>query len=122
MLTSIDNFFLLTLTFLFCHELDAILHHEWRLFAFLNRLDDERAYAGFALLHIPLFGLFLWFVAHPATWFFIAADSFVIIHLGLHWWFRTDPRYEFQGFVSNLFIVGSAFLGAIHLILLLTIN
>lgn len=119
MFTDPNNLFLLMITFFLCHELDAIRHHEWRLFAFLNRLDDDAAYAVFALLHIPLFGLFLWFVANPATWFYVAADSFSIIHLGLHWWFRSHSRYEFQGFVSNLFIVGTAVLGALHLILLL---
>jgi hypothetical protein len=120
MFTDPDSLFLLMLALLFCHELDAIRHHEWRLFAFLNRLDDETAYAVFAVLHIPFFGLFLWFVVYPTAWFFIAADSFAIIHLGLHWWFRTDPRYEFQGFVSNLFIIGTALTGAAHLFLLFT--
>ncbi len=119
MLTHPDTLFLLMLTLFLCHELDAIRHHEWRLFAFLNRLDDDVAYAIFALLHIPLFFLFLWFVAYPAPWFYTAADSFAIIHLGLHWWFRTDPRYEFQGFVSNFFIVGTALAGAAHLLLYL---
>ncbi|WP_420641011.1 DUF6713 family protein [Candidatus Leptofilum sp.] len=113
-----ENLFLLMVALFLCHELDAIRHHEWRLFAFINRLDDETGYAVFALLHIPLFFLFLWFVANPTAWFFIAADSFAIIHLGLHLWFRSDPRYEFQGFVSNFFIVGTAVFGAIHLILL----
>jgi hypothetical protein len=114
-----DSLFLLIVTFLFCHELDAIRHYEWRLFAFINRLDDDTAYAVFAILHMPLFGLFLWFTAHPATWFFIAVDSFAIVHMGLHWWFRTHPRYEFRGFVSNLFIAGAAVSGALHLFLLL---
>lgn len=120
MFTDPDSVYLLMVALLFCHELDAIRHHEWRLFAFLNRLDDDTAYAVFAVLHIPFFGLFLWFVAHPTAWFFIAADSFAILHLGLHWWFRTDPRYEFQGFVSNLFIIGTALAGAAHLLFFLT--
>lgn len=120
MFTAPNSLFLLMLALLSCHELDAIRHHEWRLFAFLNRLDDDTAYAVFAMLHIPFFGLFLWFVAYPTAWFFTAADSFAIIHLGLHWWFRTDPRYEFQGFVSNLFIIGTALTGAAHLFLLIT--
>ncbi|WP_420629131.1 DUF6713 family protein [Candidatus Leptofilum sp.] len=120
MFTNPDNLFLLMLAFFLCHELDAIRHHEWRLFAFINRLDDETGYAMFAMLHIPLFAIFLWFVANPARWFFVAADSFAFIHLGLHWWFRSDSRYEFQGFVSSFFIVGTAVLGAAHLILLFT--
>ena len=119
MLTNPDILFRLMLALFLCHELDAIRHHEWRLFAFINRLNDDAAYAVFAVLHIPLFLLFLWFVAQPATWFYIAADSFAIIHLGLHTWFRTDPRYEFHGFVSHLFIGGTAVCGAVHLLLLL---
>lgn len=118
MLANPNSLFLLMLTLFLCHELDAIRHHEWRLFAFINRLDDGAAYAVFAMLHIPLFFLFLWFVANPATWFYIAADSFAIIHLGLHWWFRSDPRYEFQGFVAKFFIIGTALTAASHLFLL----
>lgn len=114
-----DALFFLMITFFLCHELDAIRHHEWRLFAFLNRLEDNTAYAVFAVLHIPIFFLYIWFVANPAAWFTIAADSFAVIHLGLHWWFRTDPRYEFQGFVSNFFIIGTALAGAAHLLLYL---
>lgn len=117
----LDPLFFLTLSLLFCHELDAIRHHEWRLFAFLNRLDNERAYRLFILLHIPLFGLVFWFVAYPAVGFVIFVDVFVMVHLGLHRWFRAHPHYEFQGFVSNLFIVGAAATGAGHLLLLLTI-
>jgi hypothetical protein len=119
MFANPDTLFLLMLSFFLCHELDAIRHHEWRLFAFINRLEDDAAYAVFTFLHIPLFGFLLWFVANPAIWFFIAADSFAIIHLGLHGWFRTDPRYEFQGFASNLFIIGTALAGAAHLLVFL---
>lgn len=122
MLTNPNTLFLLMLTFFLCHELDAIRHHEWRLFAFINRLEDDAAYTVFTGLHIPLFFLYLWFVANPATWFFVAADVFAIIHLGLHYWFRTDPRYEFRGLLSNLFIIGTALAGAAHLFLLLTAN
>jgi len=119
MFSNPDALFFLMIAFFLCHELDAIRHHEWRLFAFLNRLEDNTAYAVFAVLHLPIFFLFIWFVANPAAWFTIAADSFAIIHLGLHWWFRTDPRYEFQGVVSNLFIIGTALAGALHLMLYL---
>ena len=117
-----DALFFLTLSLLFCHELDAIRHHEWRLFAFLNRLDDDSAYRVFTVLHIPLFGLFLWFVAYPAEGFTLFVDFFVVVHLGLHWWFRSHPRYEFEGFVSNFFIVGTAVAGVSHLALFLIVG
>ena len=119
MQSTLNFLFYLALAFLFCHELDAIYRREWRLFSFLNRFDDETAYRLFIVAHIPLFVLFLWFVAYPAFWFYVFVDGFVVMHLGLHWWFRTHPQYEFKGFVSNLFIVGAAIVGSVHLLLFL---
>ena len=110
--------FLLGVALIFTHELDAIRHHEWRMFAFLRPLEDVNAYYVFTLAHIPLFLLFLWNVANPSLTFAIAADLFLIIHVGLHILFRNHPLYEFRGWVSNGLIGGAGLTGTLHLILL----
>ena len=110
--------FYLALALIFTHELDAIKHHEWRIFAFLRPLGDVRAYQVFTLLHIPLFILFLWIVQNPNLLIMILVDIFLIVHVGLHFLFRNHPHYEFQGWLSNGLIVGAGLAGASHLILL----
>lgn len=52
---TLGLFFWLNLALLLVHELDAVRRQQWRMFALLNRLDDERAHQLFALLHVPLF-------------------------------------------------------------------
>ncbi|MGF1504806.1 MAG: DUF6713 family protein [Anaerolineae bacterium] len=46
-------------------------------------------------------------------------DIFLIAHAGLHWLFRSHPEHAFEGWFSNLWIVGGGVLGALHLVLLL---
>ncbi|MEM7115266.1 MAG: DUF6713 family protein [Chloroflexota bacterium] len=113
MLTEI--IFALGIALLFTHELDAIRHHEWRIFAFLRPFGDEGAYQLFVLLHIPLFLLFLWPLLAPARGLEIVIDAFLIIHVGLHYLFRTHPDYTFQGWLSHGVIVLAGFVGAWHL-------
>lgn len=100
------------------HELDAIQHHEWRLFAFLRPFGDEIAYRIFTLAHVPLFLWFFWMAPHPARWFEIGIDLFLIIHVGLHFFFRRHPLYEFKGWLSHGLIAGAGLAGLVHLLLI----
>ncbi len=114
-----NTIYLLGVALLFTHELDAIKHHEWRLFAFLiNPLGDKMAYRVFTLVHVPLFFLFMWMVAYPRLNFEIAVDLFLIVHVGLHYLFRNHPSYEFSGWFSHGIIGGAGLMGALHLILI----
>lgn len=115
--TLLEPLFFLTLSCLFCHEMDAIYRHEWRIFAFLQRFDDQTAYQIFTAAHLPLFFVLLWFIADPTNGFVIVVDGFAIVHMGLHWYFRQHPSYEFAGFLSNLFIVGAGISAIAHLLL-----
>lgn len=111
--------FVVGISLLLTHELDAIQHHEWRLFAFLRPFGEERAYQLFVLLHIPLFILFLWLVIAPVRWLEIALDLFLIIHVGLHYLFRNHPDYTFSGWFSHGVIAAAGVVGALHLVLTL---
>ncbi len=118
----IDLIFYLGLSFLFAHELDAIKQHEWRIFPGLSNLEDNLSYQLFVALHIPLFVLILWLLCHPSEqihfWFQLSIDGFLIIHLGLHHFFKSHDKYEFTQQFSKIIINLAALTGLIHLILL----
>lgn len=115
------NDFLLfsVLGLLFTHELDAIRHHEWRLFPGLNRLRDDQGYVVFTLIHVPLFALLIALAAQPVSArgsFEVGVHAFALIHAGLHLGFRRHPAYGFRGWVSNGLIAGAALVGVAGLI------
>jgi hypothetical protein len=122
-MTFIDLFFWLNLALLLAHELDAVRRQEWRMFAFLNRLDDEQAHQLFVVLHVPLFIIIFWFLSRPGqpiyVWFQLIVDAFLIIHWGLHRLFRNYPANGFTTFFSKRLIEGMALLGLVHAALLL---
>lgn len=122
-MTFIDLLFWLNLALLLAHELDAVQRQEWRMFIFLNRLDDEQAHQLYALLHVPLFILIFWFLSRPNQpiyfWFQLAIDIFLIVHLGLHLLFQNHPANTFANTFSMRLIAGMALLGLIHIGLLL---
>ncbi len=120
----IDLIFYLGLFFLFVHELDAIKQHEWRIFPGLSKLEDDLSYQLFVALHIPLFVLILWFLYYLSEqirfWFKIGIDVFLIIHFGLHHFFKSHDKYEFTQQFSKIIINLAALIGLIHLILVFT--
>jgi hypothetical protein len=122
----IDLIFYTGLSLLLTHELDAIKQHEWRIFPGLSNLKDNLSYPLFVILHIPLFILILWLLCHPSEyvqfWFQISVDGFLIIHLGLHHFFKSHDKYEFTQQFSKIIINLMALTGLIHIILLFTIK
>ena len=121
-MTFLDLLFWLNLALLLAHELDAVRRQEWRMFAFLNRLDDERAHQLFVLLHVPLFIVVFWFLSgldRPVYfWFQLVIDIFLVIHWGLHLLFRNHPANVFTKPFSTRLIAGMALLGLIQATLL----
>jgi hypothetical protein len=117
MISALDLLFYLGIGWLATHELDAIKHHEWRIFFFLKPFDDQTAYRIFVALYIPLFAAILY--AAPSRPFQIAFDLFLMVHVGLHIAFRNLPSYEFDNGFSNFLILGAGVVGALHLGLLL---
>lgn len=104
------------------HELDAVHKHEWRLLYVLRSMPDEIARRWFIALHVPLFTIILWLVAHTNStvgfWSIVALDVFAIIHAGLHLRLSSNEKYEFHALHSKFYIFGAAALGGIHLLLL----
>ena len=109
--------FFLNVALLTTHELDAIYRHEWRIFFGRTSLSDENAYYLFTLLHIPLFASIFWQAGQGDMWFEIAFDTFLIVHVGLHYLFRNHPAYEFNNWFSNAIIWAAGLFGLLHLML-----
>lgn len=111
-------FFVLGLSFLLVHEMDAVRCQEWKLFIFLSQMEEQAAYRIFTFIHIPLYGWLFWELAHnPAIALITALDTFFIIHVLLHWGFRRHPDYQFNSWFSWLLIVGAGLCGALDLVL-----
>ena len=111
-------FFLLGVSLLLVHELDAVRCHEWRMFPGLSALSDRWGLRLFIFLHVPLlFALLGAVAAGPGATLVAALDVFFILHLGLHLLFLRHPRNEFRDALSWTLIVGTAVSGGIDLLL-----
>ncbi|MGI9405612.1 MAG: DUF6713 family protein, partial [Hyphomicrobiaceae bacterium] len=112
--------YLLAVSFMFTHEMDAIRRHEWRVFPLADRLPDETGFLVFVLLHVPGFALVMWLSipldANVATPFQIAFSIFCIVHVGLHKLLERRLAFEFNNPLSQLLIWGSGVFGLGHLI------
>ena len=117
-----DTIFYIGIVLLFTHELDAISRHEWRMFPFICQLEESLGYRVFVMLHIPLLLLIFWFIAYASESmryvFQICMDIFFILHLGIHYLFRSHPKNEFRGTFSTSLIGLTALAGFVHLILI----
>jgi hypothetical protein len=111
--------FLLGVSMLFTHELDAMTHAEWRVLPLTSWLDPEFGRIAFVGLHVPIFSLVLGLLTsklperarRAQVW--IAA--FMVAHAALHFGFSGHPAYTFAGVLSNGLIFGSAALSTAYL-------
>jgi hypothetical protein len=111
--------FLLGVSLLFTHELDAMTHSEWRVLPLTSWMALELGRLTFVVLHVPIFAFLLgWLtsrlperVASAQFW----VSAFLVAHAGLHLAFSGHPAYTFEGALSNTLIFGSAILGAVYL-------
>jgi len=109
-------YFLLGLSFILTHELDAMTAKEWRIFPGLSLLDDERGRQWFVALHIPLFAVLLWGLtgAHQKSWIW-GFDIFTIVHLVAHILMHKHSENGFRRPLSWFIIVGAAVMGGVDL-------
>lgn len=112
-----DAVFSIVVAWFAVHELDAIRRREWRFFFAPTPLDDETAYRAFTALHVPLFALLVW--GSHSTPVQVGFDVFLLAHAALHLLLRDHPRVAFGSWFSGVWIYGGAFLGVIHLALVL---
>ena len=123
MQTAANLLFYFLLSLLIVHELDASRRHEWRMFIILNKMDDERAFQIFSILHIPLLMVIFWLITSPSVivvfWSQVVLATFLIIHKFLHNSFQKHPKNEFDTAFSKRLIDLMAVVGFIQLVLIL---
>ncbi len=113
--------FLVGVSLLFTHELDAMTHMEWRVLPLTSWLAPELGRLAFVSLHVPIFAFVLgWLTSHVpgrvlTAQFWVA--TFLVLHAGLHLAFSGHREYTFEGILSNTLIFGSAACGATYLYL-----
>jgi hypothetical protein len=104
---------------LFTHELDAVAHHEWRIFPLIRLLPENLALNVFVLAHVPLFAVAIATVASSnlkaQKVAKVSIAAFFIVHAVLHALFTGHPQYEFFSFTSLTLIFGGAILGGAYL-------
>ena len=110
--------FILCITWILIHELDAIKEREWRFFFVRIPIQEEAAYRIFTALHVPLIIWILWNI--DSVSFQYGLSIFLIVHLGLHIGLRNHPKVAFDNWFSWVWIAGGAILGGLQIILLST--
>ncbi|HOT46418.1 MAG TPA: hypothetical protein PLM53_16820 [Spirochaetota bacterium] len=113
--------FILTISLLILHEMDAIRRKEWKLFVGLKDLPEERGYLVFSILHLPLCFIILYFIMNSDNEYYylftLVVNIFLIFHGGIHLLFRKKKDNEFAGTYSYVIIFLMSVLGAIQLAL-----
>ncbi len=115
-----DNiFFLLGLSLIFVHEMDAIRCKEWRIYPGLSMLNDNTGRIVFLFAHIPIFYWLLWLLSNGLAidTFRIGFNIFLIVHLGLHLIFLKHKNNEFKDLISWAIIAGTGICGLLDLVL-----
>ena len=102
----------------FTHELDAAMRHEWRVLPLTSWMPEQTGKQIFIWLHIPLFFLIFWFSGITSTnGFRIGLSAFAVVHVGLHWFFRKHPAYEFNNTSSWSLILLTGGLGSAYVVM-----
>ena len=114
--------FAIVLALLISHELDAMIRAEWALLPGLNQLDDSVAADWFNLLHVPIFGLLLWFLTSSAQRSrrraIVVVNIFVAGHAVVHAVVRGADAYHFEAPVEPITVYLAGILAGIHLFVL----
>lgn len=112
-------FFLIGLSFIIVHEMDAIKCQEWTIFPLLSKLNEKTGYFVFTAIHIPLYLLLFWGLYRqngPNQNLITGLDIFFIIHVFLHVVFLKHPKNQFKSVFSWIIILGAGIAGLIDIL------
>ena len=110
------DFYLIGLSFIIMHEMDAIRCKEWRIFPGLSLLNDKLGYILFIFLHIPLFYWIFIETQADNKKFSVGFDYFLIVHMFLHIGFLMHKKNEFKDWISWAIIIGASIFGLLDLL------
>ena len=115
--------FVLKLSLLLLHEMDAVRAREWKMFIFLKSMREETAYIIFSVVHLPLYFWALFTISQTFssgyTFVYLITDVFLIAHTVIHFFFRRHAANGFSSAYSNALIYIMGVLAVIHLILII---
>jgi len=115
--------FLVILSLLLVHEMDAIRAKEWKMFVVLKDITEETAYRVFTFIHFPLYlAAFYVLFCNGVTAsdvLKIMIDIFLVFHAFVHYAFRKHRNNGFHTWFSKINIYSMAALALLHLCLLL---
>ncbi len=112
--------FLIGVSLIVLHEMDAIRCQEWRILPGLSLLNDKSGQIVFLLIHLPIFYWLFWQLTNsPNTETFrVGFDIFLIFHLGLHILFLKHKNNKFKDWISWIIIAGAGMCGSFDLIIM----
>ena len=116
--------FLITLSLLLVHEMDAIQAKEWKMFIVLKDMADEMACKVFIGIHFPLYFCAFYALLSGGTAEYvlkIIIDVFLLGHAVIHFAFRKHVDNGFRSLYSKAIIYSMAALALLHFILLFAI-
>jgi len=104
------------------HEFDAFHKHEWKMFKFLNKLNDSTQYLLFLYSHLLLLGFCFYYIyaVYNRIYFplWIVMNYFAVLHLLIHLIALKWKLNVFKNIHSFVFIFGFAIIGMINLFFL----
>lgn len=108
--------FIINISLLLVHEMDAVRNREWRMFIVLKDMEDEKACRIFVLAHVPLYVAALFLLMSPAKLIvFYVLDVLLILHAVIHFGFRHHKHNAFTSTISKAIIYMMAAISAVHL-------
>jgi hypothetical protein len=110
--------FLIGISFLMVHEMDAIRCKEWRIYPGLSLLSNKAGQLIFVFAHIPLFFLVLYQIAYNANnqAFIMGFNIFLMVHVVLHLLYIKHKNNEFKDWISWTLIIVPGLFGLADLL------
>ena len=109
--------FLIGISFLMVHEMDAVRCKEWRILPGLSLLSNKAGQLVFIFAHIPLFIMVFYQLIYITdnSAFRIGFDIFMIVHIALHLVYLRHKNNEFKDWISWTIIIGAGLCGILDL-------
>lgn len=112
--------FMVNVSLILIHEMDAIRNKEWKMFVFLKNIEQNKASKIFILLHLPIYIGLLYFMHGDYYGFkprvYLALDIFLIFHSIIHFLFRRHKENGFESVFSNFIIYSMGLLSIFHIL------
>ena len=125
MITMESILFIVIISLLLVHEMDAIRAKEWKMFIVLKDMEEEAAYKFFVLIHLPLYVVAFYILYDGgimASYVLkIVIDIFLLVHAIIHYGFRNHSHNGFKSIFSKNIIYSMSGLALLHLCLLLAL-